>query len=191
MFVRLPDLTKKSEVKSTILITLEQLDLFGFAIFAPAAIQLLLALQWGGTRYVWSSATIIGLFCGAAGTFCVFLAWEYRRGDTAMIPYSMVRRKIVWCSCVVVFFFMGSMIITSYYMPIYFQTIRNATPTMSGVYILPAILSQILFSAISGVLGMKHDDVTWSSPSLEIADTDGFQWASLVTICHGASLVAF
>ena len=160
MFVRLPDLTKKGEVKSTILITLEKLDLFGFAIFAPAAIQLLLALEWGGTRYVWSSATIIGLFCGAAGTFCVFLAWEYRRGDSAMIPYSMVRRKIVWCSCMVVFFFMGSMIITSYYMPIYFQTIRNATPTMSGVYILPAILSQILFSAISGVLGMTHDDVT-------------------------------
>ena len=160
MFVRLPDLTKKSEVKSTILITLEKLDIFGFAIFAPAAIQLLLALEWGGTRYVWSSAKIIGLFCGAAGTFCVFLAWEYRKGDSAMIPHSMVRRKIVWCSCVVVFFFMGSMIITSYYMPIYFQTIRNATPTMSGVYILPAILSQILLSAISGVLGMKHDDVT-------------------------------
>ena len=162
MFVRLPDLTKRSEVKSTILITLEKLDLFGFAIFAPAAIQLLLALEWGGTRYVWRSATIIGLFCGAAGTFCVFLAWEYRRGDSAMIPYSIVRQKIVWCSCLVVFFFMGGMIITSYYMPIYFQTIRNATPTMSGVYILPAILSQILFAAISGVLGMKQDDVMWS-----------------------------
>ena len=113
MFVRLPDLTKTSEVKSTILMTLEKLDLFGFAIFAPAAIQLLLALEWGGTRYAWSSATIIGLFCGAAGTFCVFLAWEYRRGDSAMIPYSMVRRKIVWCSCMVVFFFFGGVIITT------------------------------------------------------------------------------
>ena len=160
MFVRLPDLTETSEVKPTILKTLGKLDLFGFAIFAPAAIQLLLALEWGGTRYVWSSVTIRGLFCGAAGTFCVFLAWEYRKGDLAMIPLSMVRRKVVWCSCMVVLFFMGSMIINSYYMPIYFQTIRNATPTMSGVYILPAILSQILFAAISGVLGMKRDDVT-------------------------------
>ena len=153
MSIRLPDLTKTSDVKSTIVTTLEKLDFFGFAIFAPAAIQLLLALEWGGTRYAWSSAKIIGLFCGAAGTFCVFFAWEYRKGDSAMIPHSMVRRKIVWSSCVVVFFFMGSMIITSYYMPIYFQTIRNATPTMSGVYILPAIVSQILASAISGVLG--------------------------------------
>ena len=62
---------------------------------------------------------------------------------------------------------------------------------MSGVYILPAILSQIVFSAISGVLGMKQDDVMSFSPSLEIAATDVIQWESLGTICHGASLVAF
>ena len=62
---------------------------------------------------------------------------------------------------------------------------------MSGVYILPAILSQIIFSTISGVLGTKHDDLMWYSPSLEIAVTDGIQWASLGTIFRGASLVAF
>ena len=164
MLIRIPDITKTDQVKSTILKTLGKLDLFGFALFAPAAIQLLLALEWGGTRYVWNDATIIGLFCGAAGTFCIFLAWEYRRGDSAMIPYSMVRRKIVWCSCLVVFMFMGSMIITTYYMPIYFQTVRNATPTMSGVYILPAILSQVIFATISGLLGMSPNTMPSSPP---------------------------
>ena len=147
-------MTVKTDGQSTVLITLEKLDILGFVLFAATAIQLLLALEWGGSRYAWKNATIIGLFCGAAGMFCIFLAWEYRRGETAMIPYSMVRRRIVWCSCLVMFFFMGSMIITSYYMPIYFQTVRDATPTMSGVYILPAILSQMLFATVSGVLGM-------------------------------------
>lgn len=155
MLIRIPERTTKSDVKSTVLTILEKLDIFGFALFAPAAIQFLLALEWGGSRYAWKSATIIGLFCGAAGTFCVFLMWEYRRGDSAMVPFSMVRRRIVWCSCLVTFFFMGSMLVTSYYMPIYFQAVRNATPTMSGVYIIPAILSQILFATVSGVLGMS------------------------------------
>ena len=159
MFIRIPDLTTKTQVQSTVFVTLEKLDLFGFALFAPAAVQFFLALEWGGSRYVWDSATIIGLFCGAAGTFCVFLAWEYRRGDSAMIPFSMVKRRIVWCSCLVMFLFMGSMVVTTYYMPIYFQTIRNATPTMSGVYILPAILSQIVFAIISGVLGMSSSAI--------------------------------
>ena len=157
ILIRIPDLTIKTEGQSTLLMILGKLDIFGFALFAPAAIQFLLALEWGGSRYVWKSATIIGLFCGAAGTFCVYLAWEYRRGDSAMIPFSMVRRRIVWCSCLNIFMFMGSMIITSYYMPIYFQAVRNATPTMSGVYILPAIISQVIFASVSGFLGMCHD----------------------------------
>ena len=154
------------------LMTLEKLDVLGFALFAPCAIQFLLALEWGGTRYAWESATIIGLFCGAAGTFCVFLVWEYRRGDSAMIPFSMVRRRIVWCSCSVTFFFMGSMMITSYYMPIYFQAVRNATPTMSGVYILPGILSQILFAIVAGVLGMRPIPIRYSSDPPQIIATD-------------------
>ena len=155
MRIRIPDRIVKSDTQSKFLLTLKKLDIVGFALFAPAAIQFLLALEWGGSRYVWKSSTIIGLFCGAAGTCCVFLAWEYRRGDSAMIPFSMIRRRIVWCSCSVIFLFMGSLSITSYYMPIYFQAVRNATPTMSGVYILPAILSQIVFATVSGVLGMR------------------------------------
>ena len=155
MLVRIPNLIDTTQVKSTVLITLEKLDLFGFALFAPAAIQLLLALQWGGSRYIWRSATIIGLFCGAAGTFCLFLAWEYRRGDSAMVPYSVVRRKVVASSCMVILLYMGSTLINSYYLPIYFQSVRNATPTMSGVYILPGIISQIIFASISGILGMR------------------------------------
>lgn len=153
LFVRIPNITTTAGFQSTILKTFEALDIPGFALFASAAIQFLLALQWGGSSYVWKSATIIGLFCGATGTFCVFIAWEYRRGDSAMIPFSMVRRKVIWCSCLVIFLFMASMVITTYYMPIYFQAVRDATPTMSGVYILPAIISQILFAAVSGVLG--------------------------------------
>lgn len=168
MFIRIPDLTGRTQAQSTARVTLEKLDLFGFALFAPAAIQFLLALEWGGIRYVWSSATIIGLFCGAAGTFSFFLAWEYRRGDSAMIPFSMVRRRIVWSSCLVGSLFMASMIITSYYMPIYFQTIRNATPTMSGVYILPAILSQMLFATISGVLGMSPNTMPCSCVAFKL-----------------------
>ena len=155
MRIRIPDRIVKSDADSRFLSTLKRLDIIGFALFAPAAIQFLLALEWGGSRYIWKSSTIIGLFCGAASTFCVFLAWEYRRGDSAMIPFSMIRRRIVWCSCLVTFLFMGSMSITSYYMPIYFQAIRSATPTMSGVYILPAVLSQIVFAAVSGALGMR------------------------------------
>jgi len=52
-----------------------------------------------------------------------------------------------------VFFFFGAMLAHGYYVAIYFQAVRGVSPTLSGVYILPAILSQVLFAIISGIGG--------------------------------------
>lgn len=132
---------------------MRNLDLVGFLLFAPAAIQFLLALQYGGNQFAWNSATIIGLFCGSGGTFILFLAWEYYRGDDAMVPLSMVRKTVVWSSCVVLGFSGVAMLCASFYLPIYFQAIKDKSPMMSGVYILPSILSQLGSAIFSGALG--------------------------------------
>jgi hypothetical protein len=155
LLISIPDLTLKDAGlgKLTFCIMIEKLDLLGFALFAPASIQFLLALQWGGTKYPWNSSTIIGLLCGAGVTFAAFVGWEYRKGDAAMIPLSMVKQRIIASSCVVIFFFFGSMLTMSYYLPIYFQTVRGVSPTLSGVYTLPVILSQMVFAIVSGYLG--------------------------------------
>ena len=153
-FTSIPSRHTKTEGGLTIIGLLRKLDLVGFALFAPATIQCLLALEWGGVSYAWSDAKIIGLFCGSAGTLAVFIAWEYRIGDQAMIPLSMARQRIVWCGCLVVLFFFGAMLNAAYYLPIYFQSVRGATPTLSGVYLLPMIVSQMILAVISGFLGM-------------------------------------
>jgi Fungal trichothecene efflux pump (TRI12) len=130
-----------------------KLDLIGFAIFAPAAIQLMLALEYGGITFPWNSAQVIGLFCGAGGTFIIFLAWNYYKGDEAMIPFSMVRKRIVWASCLTYGLFMGQLFCVSYYLPIYFQGVKGASPTLSGVYVLPGVISHVISGISSGILG--------------------------------------
>ena len=153
VLVSIPDRTVKDEGTTLVNILRKKLDLPGFLIFAPAAVQFFLALEWGGTRYSWNNRTIIGLFCGAAATLCLFLAWEYRKGDAAMIPFSMMRKKVIWSSCLYTAFFFGGMLSMSYYLPIYFQAVKGVSPTLSGVYLLPSILSQMLFSILAGYLG--------------------------------------
>ncbi len=113
-------------------------------------IQLLLALQWGGTKFAWNSAQIIGLFCGAGGTTIVFLLWDYYKGDAAMIPFSMVRKRIVWSSSIGYGLFAGQLYTASYWVPIYFQGVKGTSPTMSGVYILPMIVAHIFAAVSSG-----------------------------------------
>ncbi|EXJ80524.1 hypothetical protein A1O1_08670 [Capronia coronata CBS 617.96] len=157
LFTRIyvPERIVKPKLRTAFGTVVESLDLLGFAIFAPASIQFFLALQYGGNQYSWNSPTVIGLFCGAGVTFILFLVWDYRRGDAAMVPFSILRQRVVWSSCAVIFFQMGVLICGSYYLPIYFQAVKKASPLMSGVYMLPNICCQILMAFVSGGLVQK------------------------------------
>lgn len=153
--IRIPDAKVKVDSKPSTIEKVDRLDLPGCAIFAPAIIMLLLALEWGGVRYSWSSPTIIGLFCGAAGTFCVFLAWESRRGDRAMMPLGLFRNSIVSCAVVANIMSNGAFFLITYYLSVWFQVVKNASPLMSGVYTLPSVLSQIIGTIGTGLVVSK------------------------------------
>jgi hypothetical protein len=158
--ITIPDRRPKSEIKTGIWTILRSFDIPGFAIFAATTVMCLLALEWGGTTYNWTSANILGLFCGSAGAFVAFVLWEYRQGDAAMIPLSVLGQRIIWSSCLTYFFLCANMMTISFYMAIYFQAVRGRTPTMSGVNILPSILSNMFFAVFSGLLGSFHTDPT-------------------------------
>jgi hypothetical protein len=73
-------------------------------------------------------------------------------GAKAMIPLSIIRRRVIWSSCMNYACFTGSLLTATYYLPIYFQAVRNASPTMSGVDLLPSIITTVLFGIITGGL---------------------------------------
>jgi len=149
---KIPDAHKKPKPMEVLRDLHHKLDLIGFALFAPAIIMLLLAMQWGGNEYAWNSATIIGLFCGFAGNLLVWMGWNWYKKDNALIPFSMIRITTVWSGCFLVGFLMCVVYIATYYLPIYFQSIDGATPTMSGVYLLPSILAGLLSAVAVGKL---------------------------------------
>ncbi|KAH8804570.1 major facilitator superfamily domain-containing protein [Xylogone sp. PMI_703] len=129
---------------------LRSLDLIGALLFAPAIIMILLALQWGGTAYTWKSATIIGLFIGGAGLGLVFALWQIRRGDSAMIPPRLITERTMFFACFTEFFAMGAVYISIYYLPEWFQVIKGASPTKSGLMYLPLALSDVLSATLTG-----------------------------------------
>ncbi|KAE8552422.1 hypothetical protein EYB25_006316 [Talaromyces marneffei] len=152
VFLKIPEQIPKPKGLKSVSTVLGNLDLIGFTLFAPAAIMFLLALQYGGSTYPWNSATIIGLFVGAGVTFIIFMLWEYRVGDKAMLPYSIFTIRTVWAGCVTYGFLASLLLCGSYYLPIYFQAIKDASPMISGVDILPSIISQMLSAILSGQL---------------------------------------
>jgi predicted MFS family arabinose efflux permease len=153
VFINIPDHIEKPPINAARLRELlPRFDLIGFALFAPASIMLLLALQFGAGDYGWKSPAVIGCFCGAGATALIFVLWEWRAGKDAMIPLEIISRKIIWTSCVYFALVMSATMCASSFVPIYLQAVKGLSPTMSAVYLLAAVIPQMLFVVISGAL---------------------------------------
>jgi hypothetical protein len=79
--------------------------------------MLLLSLTWGGERFAWSSPTVVGLLCGAAGLLGVLALWIARRGADALIPPASLRRRSVAVGSVVMFLQGGATQVVPYFLP--------------------------------------------------------------------------
>ncbi|TQW00433.1 hypothetical protein V2A60_001515 [Cordyceps javanica] len=150
LVTKIPD--KRKYVQSPGKLTLKKMDMLGFVLFAPAAVMILLALEFGGNKYAWSSPTIIGLFVGGGIEVVLFLWWERRAGMTAMIPLPIIGKRQVWTACVASMFMFSTMLGAGYYLPVYFQTVRGLSPLRSGISMLPAIVTQLVITVVCGGL---------------------------------------
>lgn len=133
---------------------IKHLDLPGLGLFVPGVVMLLLALQWGGKRNPWKSATIIGLIIGFVIMICLFAVWEWNQQNEASIPPRIMGQRSVYSAAVIVFFGLGSVQIIGYYIPMWFQVIKGVSPVGSGIRFLPLVLGNFVGSILFGGLGM-------------------------------------
>ena len=152
LFFRIPEPVAKPPARQVLGTAVKSLDLVGFALISPAVIMFLLGLQYGGNKYEWNSSVVIGLLVGAGVTFAVFLIWEHRQGDEAMVPFAMLTHRIIWSAAGNTFFVLASILVADYYLAIYFQAVHNDTPFLSGVHMLPTTIGLVVFTMISGVM---------------------------------------
>ena len=154
LFSRIPEATTKLPPRQVLGTAIKSLDLVGFMLVSPAAIMFLLGLQYGGTLHPWDSSVVIGLLVGGIATFALFLVWEYRQGDTAMIPIAMLKEKIIWSAGATLFFLLGAIVTAEYYLAMYFQTVHGDSPLMSGVHILPTTLGLLMAAVLAGTMSV-------------------------------------
>jgi hypothetical protein len=153
LLTSIPEHVPKASPRTVPRTAVHSLDLVGFAIFSPAATMFFLALELGGKQYAWSSAVVTGLLCGAFATFVIFFAWERSRCEAAMMPFSLLRLKLVWSSAAMMSCFLGTMFTVAYYLPIWLQAVKEDSPLMSEVHNIPMFLSQVVVVLIGGSVG--------------------------------------
>ena len=108
---------RKAEAKVPWRERLPQFDPYGLAVFLPAIICLLLALQWGGSQYAWGSWRIILLFVVFGLLISVFIFIQFKSGDNATIPIRIITQRSVAGSCWFCFSLGGAFFLMIYFVP--------------------------------------------------------------------------
>ncbi|KAL2842137.1 major facilitator superfamily domain-containing protein [Aspergillus pseudodeflectus] len=131
------------------------MDISGIVLLLGAILCFLLALQWGGSAKSWNDADVIGTLIGFAILLILFCINEFLLKDRAMIPPRLLANRTLFFSSAFTLFFCSSFYVLLYYLPIYFQSVKEASAADSGVRTLPLVLGNGLFATISGfVLGV-------------------------------------
>ncbi|KAH8652184.1 major facilitator superfamily transporter [Xylariales sp. PMI_506] len=159
LFVKLPPKEKKAAEGKTVVTPLQsfkaflgKVDTLGTVLFMPCMICFLLALQWGGTTYPWGNWRIILCFCLFGVLLVLWFYVQYKQGDKATLPLRIVRQRSIASGMWFMFCNSGAMIVTIYYIPIWFQAVKNASAEQSGVNFLASSGMQSLVVILSGSL---------------------------------------
>jgi MFS family permease len=148
-----PDPKRQTEVQGageSLWQRVKRFDPFGTLVFMPGIISLLLALQWGGTTYAWNSWRVILLFCVFGVLILAFVYFQIRQGDLATVPPRIVLKRSVWSAGFFVMCLGGAFLGSVYYLPIWFQAVKDASAVGSGIMNLPMLVSMVLCSVVAG-----------------------------------------
>lgn len=149
VFYRVPAWAKPAEASWAE--KLLQMDPVGTILAVGGIITYILAMQYGGQTMAWDSSVVIGLLVGFVLITATFVGWEIHAGERAMMPPRLMKQRVVWFNATWAFLLIGAYFATVYYLPVYFQSIDNLSPTASGVRSLPLILTTSVAIIILGM----------------------------------------
>jgi len=126
-----------------------RLDYPGAFLLILSSTSLMLALSWGGVRYPWSSAPVLGLLALAAmlgGLFAARLA----TAAEPLIPIEVLKDRVVYSATLSACFAMGTFIGLTIYVPIFLEGVIGLTASESGVALVPLMVGTVTGATLSG-----------------------------------------
>ncbi len=138
-----------------------KIDWLGATLLVGAVVCLLMALSFGGSPgWAWDSTRILGLFGGFAVLAVLCLMVEVRASEP-VLPLPLFRRRTFSIANAATFVLGFSMFGAIIYVPLYLQIVKGATPTASGLLMLPMMVGIIGTSIISGRMISRVGRYKW------------------------------
>ncbi|KAK5798487.1 hypothetical protein VI817_004777 [Penicillium citrinum] len=131
---------------------IKAIDWFGSLSVLGLTLMLLLGLDFGGVTFAWSSSQVICLI--VFGTLCslLFIYSEKRLAKYPLMPLGIFSRLSNIAALAVTFAHGFVFIAGEYYIPLYLQSAKEASPMRSGILTLPVVLAEAFSGMITGAV---------------------------------------
>ncbi|KAL9042005.1 MAG: hypothetical protein Q9180_000901 [Flavoplaca navasiana] len=137
-------------------------DWTGGFLFVSSTCSFLIGLTWGGSEYPWSSwRTLVPIVLGFAGMIATivwerygvsrpFLRLELFDSYSALAAYTgaMLQGLLMFCEL--------------YYIPFYFESVKDYSPTITGLALLPLTGAMLPTSVVIGRLMSRFGCYRWA-----------------------------
>ena len=128
-----------------------RIDYLGMALLAGGLSAIVLFTSLGGNTYAWGSAQIIGLAILGLVLLAGFVFAESRAAEP-VLPLRLFRNSVFSIASIVGFIVGFALFGAVTYLPLFLQVVGGATPTGSGLQILPLMAGLLITSIGSGQL---------------------------------------
>ncbi len=130
------------------------IDYLGTGLLAAGLSAIVLLTTLGGNTYAWGSAQILGL--GVIGVFSLvgFVIAEKRAAEP-VLPLALFRNSVFTTTSLVGLIIGFALFGSITYLPLFLQVVNGASPTASGLQLLPVMGGLLIASIGSGQLITK------------------------------------
>ncbi|KAF4474940.1 Efflux pump roqT [Colletotrichum fructicola Nara gc5] len=131
---------------------IKEFDIIGLAVFFACMVSLLLALQWGGSEYPWSSGPMIALLVLFTVMLVAFVTSQIWKGDKAALPPRLMKQRNVAFACLYAACIDAAYYTADIWLPIWFQAIKGNSARESGIKLVPYVGGEVLAALVAGYL---------------------------------------
>jgi EmrB/QacA subfamily drug resistance transporter len=124
------------------------IDGWGALLLVVATSILMLALNWGGSRYAWLSFEILGLLAVSA-LFSAAFVLRLLRADEPLISLEVLANPIVLTGTLSMFLLQAANVGLAVYLPIYLQSVLGLSASASGTALLGLLLGTVAGATLS------------------------------------------
>jgi EmrB/QacA subfamily drug resistance transporter len=124
-------------------------DYLGTLLLAAGLSAIVLATSLGGNSYAWGSPVIVGMAIGGVLALVAFVFAE-RRAKEAVLPLRLLTNRVFSVTSAVGFVVGFALFGAVTYLPLFLQVVKGASPTGSGLQLLPLMGGLLITSIGSG-----------------------------------------